>query len=169
MKAIYLLGFRASGKTSLGRALAEKLQWDFFDSDEIWESRAGKTIHEFVEGSGIEAFRREEESVLRELVAAKENRVIATGGGWADWPASVDLLARAPGEKIYLEVPAEELWRRLENAPERRKIGDLRSLAAMAELLKKRAPNYEKIATSRVASRDITRALERLVEIANRL
>jgi shikimate kinase len=61
--------------------------------------------------------------------------------------------------KIFLDVEADELWHRLENQPERRKIGGLTSREAMEKLLLQRLPHYAKIATYRVGNRDITSAL----------
>lgn len=171
MKTIYLIGFRAAGKTTVGRALAEKLGWDFFDLDSLWEKRTGETINEFVEKNGLEKFRRGEESILSEMeaVATGPHRVVATGGGLVDWAPSVGLLLRAAAPKIYLEVPEEELWARLQRQPERRKIGDLHSFEQMKNLLQSRRVIYEKIATYRVPSRDITGALELIEDIAKRL
>jgi shikimate kinase len=162
MKGYYLIGFRAAGKTTLGRRLAAELGHGFLDLDEEWEKRSGRGIGELVAEQGIEAFRREEEKLLRELDGKSDPTWIATGGGIVEWEPSLQILARSRREKIYLEVPAEELWRRLEPYPERKKIGNLHNFSALEALLEKRRPLYEKIATRRLENRVITSALNDL-------
>ena len=75
---LVLTGFMGTGKTTVGRILADRLGCDFVDTDEIIESRAGP-IHEIFERDGEEAFREMERSVAREL-ANRRGLVIATGG-----------------------------------------------------------------------------------------
>lgn len=167
MKSLYLIGFRGSGKTTLGKLLAERRGHGFLDLDEVFERSAGMSILDFVAEKGLEAFRAEEERILRETderLSAGEAapQVVATGGGIVDWPASRDLLARSTLPRIYLEVDAETLWERLENSPERKKIGDLSDLTALQSLLENRRPHYEKIATFRLPNRDISEALSAL-------
>lgn len=165
MKSFYLIGFRGAGKTTLGRAIAAELGQSFLDLDEEWEKRNVRTILDFVAERGIEAWRREEEQLLRALDDKTGIQWIATGGGIVEWEPSREILVQSRREKIYLEVPAAELWRRLEASPERRKIGDLHSFSALESLLEKRRPHYEKIATRRLENRVITNALKDLTTL----
>ncbi|MGE3263549.1 MAG: shikimate kinase [Bacteriovoracia bacterium] len=165
MKAFYLIGFRGAGKTTVGRALAKELELDFLDLDEYWEKKSGTEIIEFVAANGLDAFRREEEKLLREMETNDVPLVIATGGGVVDWPPSRALLEASPRQKIYLEVPPEELWARLENSPERKDIGDLHTFERFEALLEKRRVHYEKIATFRAENRVITDTLAILKEL----
>lgn len=76
---IVLIGYRGSGKTTVGRLLAERLAKTFIDCDEVIVARHGKSIREIFSAGGEEAFRRLETSVIAEL-AAKTDHVIAVGG-----------------------------------------------------------------------------------------
>lgn len=161
---LWLIGFRASGKTTLGRALAQAAGAAFLDLDEEWERRAGESILAFVEREGINAFRREEEGLLREASSRLEREalVVATGGGCVDWQPSRDILLQSRSPKAYLSVPAELLWERLKEEEDRRKIGQLTDIDAMRKLLETRRPFYEKIATFRLESQDIEESLTAL-------
>ncbi len=80
MNKIVLIGFRATGKTSIGKALAEKLKWKFLDLDEEIQKKTKKSIKEIVEKEGWERFRNLEKEFLREILYL-ENVVLALGGG----------------------------------------------------------------------------------------
>ena len=83
-KRIFLIGYRGSGKTSLGQVLAGKLGYEFQDTDTLLEERLGTTIAEYFRTHGEAAFRERESAVL-ELIASGPNTdqgtVVATGGG----------------------------------------------------------------------------------------
>ena len=86
--SIFLTGFRATGKTTLAKAVAEKLKWEFFDSDQIIEERTGMSIDEMTKhGTDWKLFRQMEVDVLKEYLNRK-NIVFAMGGGMAvnDFP-----------------------------------------------------------------------------------
>ena len=172
MRALYLLGFRGSGKTTLGRLLAAEIGADFVDLDDLWEARAGETILRHVEKHGIASFRRGECKLLKEveasLRASHRPTIVATGGGILEDPANVELLRGRGARKVYLEVPAEELWQRLAAYPERRQIGDLHDSSALSALLAQRAPAYEKIATATLPNGSISFSLNELKQVLNR-
>ena len=77
---IILVGFMASGKTSVGRALARRADWTFVDADDVIVARAGKPIHRIFEEDGEPAFRELERRVIADLCAG-ERQIIASGGG----------------------------------------------------------------------------------------
>jgi shikimate kinase len=77
---LILTGFRATGKSSIGKILAERLGFDFIDTDRTIEKRQGETISDMVAKGGWELFRSKEKELLLEL-ADSNNVVIATGGG----------------------------------------------------------------------------------------
>src|SRR6185503_11348550 len=81
--AISLVGFMGAGKTTVGRALAEKLGWEFVDLDDLIQARDGRTIPEIFEESGERAFRNLEQQVLREFVNSfrANPSVLSLGGG----------------------------------------------------------------------------------------
>ncbi len=80
-RKIFLIGYRATGKSSLGRALAARLGLPFLDMDQEIETRAGQPISALVAAEGWESFRHQEQALLRELAHRQEPLVIATGGG----------------------------------------------------------------------------------------
>lgn len=80
-RKIFLIGYRATGKSSVGRALAAQLRLPFLDTDQEIETRAGQPISALVAAEGWESFRRLEQALLRDLAHRKDPLVIATGGG----------------------------------------------------------------------------------------
>lgn len=77
---IVLVGYRCSGKTSVGRYIAGKMDRNFLDTDVLIEDRAGSSIEETISRDGWESFREMEKGVIRD-VSSKDRLVIATGGG----------------------------------------------------------------------------------------
>lgn len=78
--SIFLVGMMASGKSTIGRRLAERLGWAFYDADREIESRCGVPISFIFEKEGEAGFRARETQMLAELTA-KDHVVVATGGG----------------------------------------------------------------------------------------
>ncbi len=109
---IYLTGFMASGKSTVGPRVAERLGLGFLDLDDLIEARAGRSIPEIFAEQGEAGFRRQEAEALR-ATARREDVVVALGGG-ALVEADNLAFARAHGTVVYLRVPVEELARRLE-------------------------------------------------------
>ncbi len=77
---IFLIGFMASGKTTVGRLLAERLEWAFVDLDKLIEDGAAQTVADIFAAEGEAGFRKRETEALRE-VAKRRKTVVATGGG----------------------------------------------------------------------------------------
>ncbi len=171
MNALWIIGFRAAGKSTFGRELAQKLGLAFLDLDREWELRRGMSILDFAEKHGLEAFRREEEALLREVSGQMEGGkrlVVSTGGGFVDWAPSREILEQSAFPKLYLDPPATQIWQRLKNRPDRQKIGDLTSFAAMESLLEKRRPFYEKISSIHWKDQDINGCLAALKSFSKR-
>lgn len=112
---IALIGFMGCGKSSAGRLLADKLGWQFADTDNLIEQKAQKSIAEIFKTDGEAVFRQIESAVLRELVN-QEKIVIATGGGVVVNPDNRKLL-KADFLPIWLFVTAETAVNRTENTP----------------------------------------------------
>lgn len=108
---LVLVGFMGAGKTTVGRALAARVGWDFVDMDERLEEKLGATVHEVFEGQGEATFRREEEEVAREL-AERERLVVAAGGGAFVFPATRALLKRN-ALTVWLRCDLETILRRV--------------------------------------------------------
>jgi len=80
MSLLFLIGYRGSGKTTVGRIVAERLGWAFLDADAVLEKRFGQTIREIFAAEGEAGFREKEAAILAEL-CQRADTVIATGGG----------------------------------------------------------------------------------------
>ena len=91
IRRVVLVGFMASGKTEVGRILAERLGWAHVDLDRLIEERAGRRVAEIFAADGEAAFRRLEAEATVE-VAARERLVISPGGGWITNPMLLDAL-----------------------------------------------------------------------------
>ena len=140
---ITLTGFMGSGKTTVGRVLADALGCPFLDLDDLVVKKAGKTIPEIFAQDGEPAFRQLEARLLRQTVEkyAESTVVLALGGGAVTTPASATLLH----EKtvcIYLRATLETLLQRLSGETAGRPLAD----DAMAGRLAAREPLYEETA-----------------------
>lgn len=111
---VYLTGFMGSGKTTAGRILAAALEYFFVDLDAVIEHETGRPIAAIFEEPGEEAFRSLETARLETILDA--NTVVSTGGGCFVHNASWML---KNGVVVYLEVPFEELARRIGADPSR--------------------------------------------------
>jgi shikimate kinase len=140
---IFLIGFMASGKTTVGRLLAERLEWAFVDLDKLIEEGAGRTVADIFAAEGEAGFRkRETEAVL--AAAQRRKTVVATGGGAPCRPENIEAMLAA-GRVYWLDVSAEEAVRRSGTASGRPLLdGAADPLAAARELLEARRPFYER-------------------------
>jgi len=112
---IYLVGFMASGKSTIARALADEIGWPFVDLDLEIESRAGKSISEIFKQVGETEFRDMETKVLRHLVSQIETgqpRVVALGGGAFIQDRNWKMISNN-GITLWLDCPLETVRRRL--------------------------------------------------------
>ena len=145
---IVLIGYRGSGKTSVGRAVAQRLGRPFVDTDALIEERAGCRIAEIFANEGEAAFRIREAAVVRE-VAAVDGQVISVGGGAVLSAANIEVL-RAGGRTVWLEAPAETLWERIRgdgsSAANRPDLTVAGGLEEVRTLLAQREPLYRSAA-----------------------
>jgi shikimate kinase len=108
---IYLVGFMAAGKTTVARALAERLGWRAEDIDELIEARERRTVAEIFARSGEPYFRGLERDILKLLLPLR-HVVVATGGGTFMDPENRTAI-NMDGVSVWLDVPLEELVARL--------------------------------------------------------
>jgi shikimate dehydrogenase len=160
---LYLSGFMGVGKSTIARVLAEKLGWDFVDTDHWIEQRAGKKVPQIFQDSGEKAFRDLEKTAIEEL--SKHSRtVVALGGGVLTQKENLEKI-KASGILVYLEASVECLLDRLKTSYERRPLlknsKDLRK--TIVELLDVRIPIYEqatwKVPTDGQEPEDIAAAI----------
>jgi len=109
---IYLVGLPGSGKTTLGKQLAEKLGLRFIDLDNAVIKEAGKTIPEIISHQGEGNFRIMEREVLHSISAFDDDFVMATGGGAPCYHFNMDFM-NEHGLTVYLDVTPGELAMRL--------------------------------------------------------
>ena len=118
---IYVVGFMASGKTTIAHELADELGWNFADLDEDIESQQGITIAEIFDTQGEEEFRRIETAVLTKRIRRIERgqpTVLALGGGTFAQPANFELMEEN-GVSVWLDCPFEIVCRRVSMASHR--------------------------------------------------
>ena len=114
-KKIFLLGFMGSGKSTLGKKLAKKLEVSFFDLDNEIEKEAGITVFQIFEEKGEAYFRLLEQQILKQLIATDSVAVIALGGGTPCFYDNMKLVNEA-GTSVYIKYNAGILCSRLINA-----------------------------------------------------
>lgn len=131
-----------AGKTTVGVLLAERLGWNFLDSDRVVESQAGMMIAEIFARRGESAFREMEVAAIRECIG-EERTVLALGGGALENRETRDLLLSRPGcVVVFLEAPLETLIARCGGqaaGPVRPVLADR---ARLAERWRARLPLY---------------------------
>lgn len=160
---VYLTGFMGSGKSTVGRELAHRLNRPFIDLDERIECREGCSISRLFTDSGETAFRDAEHRALAAL-PRERHPVVATGGGIVLRPENLRFMDRS-GRRIWLKCPLEEIARRLENSAGG---GDLRplwtgDLAELGRLLAQRTPSYASAELTVDAVGTVDRTVEEIV------
>ncbi|MGI9181354.1 MAG: shikimate kinase [Longimicrobiaceae bacterium] len=113
VERVVLLGYMASGKSTVGEALARRIEWQFVDFDVEIERRDGRTVQQLIEEEG-EGFFRELEAALTEELATVRNVVLAPGGGWITRPELLEAI-RSGTLSVWLRVDPAEVARRLKN------------------------------------------------------
>jgi len=141
---ISLIGLPGSGKSTVGRQLARRLQIPFYDSDQIIEERLGCSVRAAFERDGEEAFRDLETGVLDELSQIPK-AVISTGGGAVLRQENRQHL-RGRGYVVYLNSMPEDLHRRLRHDATRPLLQVADPLGRLRELYATRDPLYREMA-----------------------
>lgn len=153
---IVLIGYRATGKTTVARVLAERLGWNWIDADVELETRAGKSIADIFRDSGEQAFRDLESAVIAELVQ-RERLVIATGGGVVLREQNRQALQQA-GQIVWLRARLETILSRLagdaSTAERRPNLTNQGGAEEVRQLLEQREPIYRALAQIAVDTDD---------------
>lgn len=108
---LFLIGFSGSGKSKLGKQLAEKLDYTFFDLDALIEQNIGLSINEIFERHGETKFREMEQNALTKMIF-NSHSVVACGGGTPCFHNNIDFMLQQ-GTVIYLKVTEDNLEKRL--------------------------------------------------------
>ncbi|MCB2004784.1 MAG: shikimate kinase [Burkholderiaceae bacterium] len=140
-----LVGLPGSGKSTVGRHLARRLQLPFVDSDQVIEARLGYSIRQYFEQEGEARFRDLEAQVIDELTRDPRRGVLSTGGGSVLRPENRRHL-HDRGRVIYLKSSPEELFRRLRHDRNRPLLQVEDPLSRLRELFEIRDPLYRETA-----------------------
>lgn len=140
---IYLVGFMATGKTTLGKEIARRKKWRFLDLDEFIELREKRSIPDIFAREGEAYFRRSEKKALKE-VAKEKKFVVACGGGIVLDQENIKIM-QDTGEVICLTVPVKVILERTRLCSHRPllNVGDPKKQIEL--LLKLRQPFYARI------------------------
>jgi shikimate kinase len=112
---VYLIGMPGSGKSTLGKQLAEELSTDFVDLDQEIEEETGKGVQEIFLQQGEDHFRKIESELLNRWAASSRSYVMATGGGAPCFFQGIDTINQS-GLSIFLDVSVDEIMRRLSSS-----------------------------------------------------
>lgn len=139
MKNIYLIGMPGSGKSTLGREIAEILQAEHIDTDEMITRSTGMSPEDIILHHGEHELRKLEHTLLLNLLN-RENLIISTGGGFPVYEDNM-IIMNENGVTLYVKYSEEVLWNRLKNDRVRPLSNTYES---MVELLRKREGVYGK-------------------------
>ena len=152
---IVLIGLMGSGKTTVGRIVAQMIGFQFVDTDAMIVETAGKTIPEIFASEGEAGFRLRESAALRSLLG-KRGCVIATGGGIITQPRNPPIL-RHLGYIVWLDADPERLARRTAMNSNRPLLaGEEDPKAKLERLLTERKPLYKSLADLRIQTAELT-------------
>lgn len=111
MKNIFLIGMPSSGKSTLGRMLAKRIDYQFVDMDDLIEQHESLTVFEIFQLKGEDHFRTIESKILKEF-KPNNHLVIATGGGAPCFFNNIEFI-KNNGISVFLNVPPKELYKRI--------------------------------------------------------
>jgi shikimate kinase len=149
---IFICGFMGAGKSTIGKALARKMEQPFYDLDAYIESRAGQSIPAIFEKEGEQRFRKKERAALRDIIQ-KEKGIIALGGGALQNQQWVDYI-KENGVLVFIHTPMERILSRVIKHEHRPLLwdeeGQMKPASALKEdlqaLYEQRLPLYEQAA-----------------------
>ena len=150
MKNIILIGMPGTGKSVVGRALAERLRCSFVDADDLIVETAGKTLPEILRTEGLDAFLKVEEEVGASI--SRSSTVIATGGSMVLSERAMEHL-RKNGVVVWLETPLSQISDRMPEDLVDRGIAAPSGMT-IREIYREREPLYARYADLIVARRD---------------
>ena len=135
-----LIGFMGTGKSCVGRIVAELMHFTFLDTDKVIEARAGKSISKIFEEDGEQAFREWERRIVEELTH-RVKTVIATGGGLPTGESNLASL-KSHALVVCLWAGPERIWERVKDHSHRPLLNEPDPLEKIRRLLAEREPYY---------------------------
>lgn len=161
--AVALVGFMGAGKTTVGQALAAKLNWRFLDLDDLIQAHDGRSIQHIFHESGESAFRDLERQLLQETVQGfVAGTVLSLGGGAFISNTNQELLRENEIPVVFLDAPVEELFHRCSQPGVVRPL--LSDRGRFGALYEERRPAYLKAAVRvQTAGREIAAVVEEII------
>jgi shikimate kinase len=166
---VILIGYRATGKTSVALELSQRLGIPWFDSDQVVEQRAGKTIARIFQDDGEPVFRDLEVEAIADLLLSEEPVILSTGGGAPMRPETQSLL-RKSGTVVWLTASPETILERIggdqSSAETRPSLTQLSPAAEIEHMLERRSPVYRETSHLEIATdgRTVARIAEEIAE-----
>lgn len=158
---IILIGFMGSGKTYIGSHLAEKLNFNFYDTDEMIEKESQSSIQHIFATKGEACFRQLESTTIQRLIGKLDHAILSTGGGLPITEGNPELL-RQLGKVVFLKTSRDIIKVRLAGDTTRPLLSAEDSDNTMDALLKFRTPIYE--ATAHIIVNTDNKSVETIVE-----
>lgn len=151
--AIVLVGLMGSGKTTVGKRIAQELGYSFVDSDDVVASAAGKSVREIFAQDGEATFRKHESDAIRAVLTNGTALVVlATGGGAVISTENRALISEEASHVVWLDASVEDLVVRTKSGAARPLLdGD--AAATLQSLSSQRSAWYDEVATVRIDTR----------------
>lgn len=151
--AIVLVGLMGSGKTTVGKRIAQELGYEFADSDDLVASAAGKSVRDIFSQDGEVAFRKHESDAIRSVLAGRKSPIVlATGGGAVISSENRSLIAEHALHVVWLDASVDDLVVRTKSGAARPLLdGD--ASKTLQTLSDQRSAWYEEVATLRIDTR----------------
>jgi shikimate kinase len=154
---LFLIGYRCTGKTTIGKSIAMTMDWSLVDSDILVIKEYGKSIKDIIDTEGWEAFRRMERSTLKQI-CTKDRQVVATGGGVVLDKANIKAM-KTSGMVIWLGATAETIQKRMlqdkNTGNFRPALTDKGRMEEIEDMLLKRNPYYESASDFSIQTDDV--------------
>tara|TARA_B100000212_G_C27263362_1_gene485494 strand:+ start:115 stop:615 length:501 start_codon:yes stop_codon:yes gene_type:complete len=151
---IFLIGPMGSGKSTIGKVLSERLEYDFYDTDKLVEKVVGKKIKEIFEQNGEQYFRLKESEELDKTRKLK-NAVIATGGGIIENEKN-RLFLKEEKKVIFLESSIERQYDRTKESQKRPLLNNGDSMKILKNLYQKRLSFYQEVSKLKISMDNLT-------------
>lgn len=151
---IFLIGPMGSGKSTIGKVLSERLEYDFYDTDKLVEKVVGKKIKEIFDQNGEQYFRLKESEELDKTRKLK-NAVIATGGGIIENEKN-RLFLKEEKKVIFLDSSIERQYDRTKESQKRPLLNNGDSMKILKNLYQKRLSFYQEVSKLKISMDNLT-------------
>ena len=151
---VFLIGPMGSGKSTIGKVLSERLEYDFYDTDKLVEKVVGKKIKEIFEQNGEQYFRLKESEELDKTRKLK-NVVIATGGGIIENEKN-RLFLKDEKKVIFLDSSVERQYDRTKESQKRPLLNNGDSMKILKNLYQKRLSFYQEVSKLKISMDNLT-------------